>query len=149
MTINSEDVVCRFIRPHKKYWDKDEGRPKQRAFYDKNGLSLWHEIRLAQHGVSFDDLLFGTLEGHGQAHHTIGEYFHFAQKAAQKNWDDPEFSIDIDWRPGPDSVDPPRRQWKDAHLEVDISNISSPAYLQFRQFLAANTRCTVAPDVSW
>lgn len=146
MELNSNDVVCRFVRPDKKrYWDEGENRPKQRAFHDKGGLSIWHEERLIQLGATFDDLKIDDLEKHGQAHHFTGDYFHFAKKAADQN-SDPAFSIDIVWRP--EGATPPWRQWKDAHFEVDIPDPNPPTYLLFRQLLAANSRSAIAPDFS-
>lgn len=142
MTLLSEDLVCRFIRPDKIYWNIKEKRPKQRAFHDKSGLSIWHEKRLTQHDASFDDLLIDSLSGFGKAHHTIADYFDLAHKSAQKK--SPNFSIRINWRPC--TVESPWQQWKRAHLEVDISPDPRGANLLLRQWLAINARCPTAPE---
>ena len=142
MTIHTDDVVCRFIRPDKTYWHKEAKRPKQRAFHDKSGLSIWHHNELAKTGASFDDLLIESLAGYGQAHHTIGEYYRLAQDAAQKK--STNFSIHIDWRP--DTVDPPWWQWRRAHMEVDIPPDPRGANTLLRQKLALNTVYATAPE---
>ncbi len=142
MTIKPDDVVRRFIRPHKTYWDKEAKRPKQRAFHDKSGLSIWHHDELATMGASFDDLVIESLAGFGQAHHTIGDYYRLAQDAAQEKGT--TFSIDIDWRP--DTVDPPWQQWRQAHMEIDIPPDPRGANTLLRQKLALNTVYASAPE---
>lgn len=142
MTIQTDDLVCRFIRPHKRYWDREAQRPKQRAFFDRSGLSIWNGNQLANEGASFDDLRIESLAGYGQAHHTIGDYFRLAQDAADKK--SATFSISITWRP--DTVDSSWCQWKLAHMEVDIPSDLRGADLLLRQQLALNTRLAIAPE---
>ena len=141
MPIQSDDVLCRFIRPRKNNWSWSEKRPKPAAFKQQR-LSVWHEGRVVAQQSELRDLQIDSLAGTGQATHTAGDYCRLAMKAGQTKGGN--LRIEFKWNP---CVDPPWHHWRDAHLEVVTPNAEGlrSVLIEFRRLLALNTRTAIAP----
>ena len=134
MSLLSNNILCRFIRP--KDWSTKFKRPTPQAF-KQMALSVWHKGWLDQQLVSLDELRIGSLEGAGQAHHTVQDYHRFADEA----------SLSIEIRPSPDNVEAPWQQWRDAHCEVNVTASPTQCLQSFRNLLVAQSRVLVPPDM--
>ena len=140
MPIPNDDVLCRFIRPGRGYWNPQTNEPLQRAFKQVD-LSVWHQGRLHDNGVALHELLIENLSGYGQAHHTVQRYLEIAQSIAQEEGE--PFQIQIEWRPN--AVTEPWRQWRYAHVQVEVTAGPQDFPLEFRRRLAANAQAVVPP----
>ena len=138
MPVPNNDVVCRFIRPSRNTWNREERRPKQQAF-KQEGLSVWHQGRLCARGIALEDLLIENLSGYGQAHHTAGDYREFARQVAENE----PFEVQVEWRP--DEVTDSWRRWKCAHVQVEATEGPRTFPREFRRLLALHTRSVVSP----
>ncbi len=148
MALLLSDILCRFIRP--KDWSKAHKRPTPQAF-KQIGLSVWHKGLLDKRSVPLEDLLIGSLEGAGQAHHTVQDYYKCAEEVTEKCKDQPPYpSLSVDIRWSPDHVEEPWQQWKDAHFEVDVSGgpqtDASECLKMFRNLLVVKARTKIPPD---
>ena len=140
MSVPDNDTVCRFVRSRD--WNKRDNRPKTGAF-KQAGLSVWHQERLRERGVSLRDLQIEHLAGSGQAHHKAGDYRRFADEAAQTAG--VPFQVQVEWRPGDEYVAEHWRQWRYAHIQVEATEGPSDFPLEFRRLLAVNARPVVPP----
>ena len=144
-------MLCRFIRGHDQHWSKNQNRPRPPAFKENGGLSVWHIGSLGQHGVKPGQLRMGALAGHGQAHHTAGDYVETARKAAKQQG--VPVSTVVEWRTEDRYVKPDWREWAYAHVQVehtlgpdyDVAKLEA-ALVLFRQQLSKNARHTKPPD---
>lgn len=143
MPVPESDMICRFIRNSKSYWSMTENRPKAKAFLE-NSLSLWHLDRLLEHNVSVADLRLGELADSGQAHHTAGDYLQFAREV-EKQTGEP-FEVEVEWRPEDEYVAESWRQWRYAHVQVEIAKGPPKFPPLFRRLLAIHARNTTPPD---
>lgn len=141
MPVPYDDIVCRFISPHRRTWNRKLNQPTQRAFKQEN-LSVWHQDKLREYNVQLEDLLIENLGGYGQAHHTVGDYLDFALKAAQEEGE--PCQVRIEWRP--DDVTALWWQWRYAHIQVEATEGPTDFPLEFRRMLAANSRYVVPPE---
>ena len=141
MPIQSDDVLCRFIRPRKKNWSSRDNRPKSAAF-KQQCLSVWHEGRVVAQKAQLRDLQIDSLAGTGQATHTAGDYQQLARKAGETK--SGNLRVSFKWNP---NVNPPWQRWRDAHLEVVTPNAKAlrSVLTEFRRLLALNTRTAIAP----
>ena len=144
MPVPEADAVCRFIEPDD--WSFREGRPKAKAFRGPD-LSVWHEGRLSENGVSLDDLQIEHLVGSGQVYYTVEDYLAAAREVEERTGT--SFSVGVEWRP--DNVTPPWQQWRYAHAQVEALEHTGVFPPEFRDLLRIrvrkNTRHQVAPDM--
>ena len=138
MPVPNDDVVCRFIKPGSKTWNREERRPKQQAFKQAE-LSVWHQRRLCERGISLKDLLIENLAGYGQAHHKAGDYLKFARQVAEQK----PCEVRVEWRP--EEVPDFWRRWNYAHVQVEATEGPSNFPIEFRRMLALRTRSVVSP----
>lgn len=138
MPVPNDDVVCRFIKPSNKTWSREESRPKQQAFRQER-LSVWHQRRLCERGISLKDLLIENLAGYGQAHHKAGDYLEFARQVAEKE----PCEVRVEWRP--EEVPDFWSRWDYAHVQVEATEGPSDFPREFRRMLALYTRSVVSP----
>ena len=94
-------------------------------------------------GIPVDNLLIEDFEDAGQAHHTISEYLDIAIEVAQS--ENLPLAIAVEWRP--QNVDPPWRNWKHAHFQIEVTWGGPKLPLEFRRKLAANARCKIPPKM--
>ena len=106
-------------------------------------LSVWHRDRLHEHGVVLEDLLIENLAGYGQAHHRAGDYTELARQVSENAGE--AFQVQVEWRPEDEYVDPPWRQWRYAHVQVEA--IAGPGQFlrRFRKLLTVNSRVVIPP----
>ena len=140
MPVPPDDVVCRFVNPDCKTWNRNLNAPTQRAF-KQVGLSVWHQDRLRQQGVALEDLLIENLAGYGQAHHRVNDYLAFALQVARE--ENVPCQVRVEWRP--DEVTEPWWQWRYAHVQVEATEGPPDFPLEFRRLLAANARIVIPP----
>ena len=140
MPVPPDDIVCRFINPHRSSWNNNLNVPTQRAF-KQVGLSVWHQERLRQQNAEFEDLLIENLAGYGQAHHRVGDYSALALQVAQE--EAVPCQVQVEWRP--DAVTEPWRQWRNAHVQVEATEGPPDFPLEFRRLLAASARVVIPP----
>lgn len=100
MSVPPDDMLCRFVRPAD--WSTRDSRPKPGAFKQPE-LSVWNCDKLRERGVQLDELRIEHLGGHGQAHHTAGDYEAYARQSS--------LAVQVVWRPGDQYVGEPWRQW--------------------------------------
>ena len=140
MPVPPQDVICRLIR--KQDWNKRDSRPKTSAFKDHN-FSVWHLERLNASGANPQLLCIDALAGAGEAHHEVRDYLTYAQQTAfNQNID---FAVQVEWRSEDQDVDPPWRQWRNAHAQVEDSAGRAKLPLKFRELLALNARSCRRP----
>lgn len=140
MPVPATDIVCRFIRASD--WSRRDQRPKPGAFKQAE-LSVWHQGCLSQRTVDLEELCIEQLSGCGQSHHKVADYLKFAQMAScQENT---PFEIQVEWRPEDRYVEPPWRQWREAHVQVEAIKGPSKFLVEFRRRLALNSRHLIAP----
>ena len=66
-----------------------------------------------------EELQFDSLEGSGQAHYAVQDYFDCAIEAEEKSkLTDPTIGLSVEVVHRPDHVDPLREKWRDAHYEI-------------------------------
>ena len=135
-------MVCRSIRPM--HWSRRENQPREGAF-KQEGLSVWHNGRLLERDVRLEDLLIENLVGFGQAHHRAGDCTDLAREVSEKSGE--PFEVQVEWRPEDEYVEPPWRQWRYAHVQVEA--IAGPAQFlrRFRKLLTVNSRVVIPPDL--
>ena len=138
MPVPNDDVVCRFIKPSRNTWSREENRPKQQAFKQKC-LSVWHQGQLRARGISLEDLLIEDFTGYGQAHHKAGDYLKFARQVSR----DEPFEVLVEWRTN--EVTGPWRRWNYAHVQVEATKGPPTFPREFRRLLALNARSVVSP----
>ena len=144
MPVPDGDWVCRFIRPTKDCWSEREQRPKPGAF-KQDGISVWHIERLRdQYGANPQDLMFGSLAGAGQAHHTIADYHQCAVEAAHTKKE--PCDVTAEWRPDDGCVSTPWRKWREAHVQVEVIEGSPKVIGEMRRLLAASPPWIIAPE---
>jgi hypothetical protein len=143
MSVPPEDMLCRFISGHKDKWSSNNNRPRPPAFKENGGISVWNLLALQQHGVDPESLLIESLEGHGQAHHTAGDYLGTALKA-EKTKGVP-LGILVEWRPEDLYVKEPWRLWAYAHAQVECSADDESVLVFLRQMLSKNARRIIPP----
>lgn len=129
MSLLSGDTLCRFIRT--KDWSKKLQRPTPQAFKQPE-LSVWHKEWLDDCDTPLEQLRVGSLEGAGQAHHTVGDYNKHAD----------ELSVPLNITLAADKVPPALEQWGNAHYELFGPGSSQ----EFRNKLVASARVLVPPD---
>ena len=142
MPVPPDDMVCRFISPM--HWSRRENQPREGAF-KQEGLSVWHQDKLHDHGVALEDLRIENLVGYGQAHRQAGDYTELARQVSE-NAGEP-FQVQVEWRPEDEYVDPPWRQWRYAHVQVEAIAGPSQFLRRFRKLLTANSRVVIPPDL--
>ena len=144
VTISKKATVCRFIRDQD--WSPINNRPRPQAFKDNNGLSVWDKDLLDQEAVPLDELRIVDLQGTGQAHHAVGDYFRLAEEAARCKGGTTK--ILIERRTDDKRVPEPWRKWNYAHIEMHVLSGSVEALKQFRHLLTlrANTLFMKSPD---
>ena len=141
MPVPPDDMLCRFIRPRD--WSSTLNRPKPGAF-KQAGLSVWHQDRLRERGIPLSDLLIEHLAGHGQAHHTAGDYAELAQEA--ERLEGQPFRVRVEWRPEDEYVAEPWRQWNYAHVQVE-TEAGPPNFLaRYCRLLTLGARVVIPPD---
>lgn len=146
MAVPSDDMLCRFIPGDGNRWSAQYNRPRPPAFKGNNGISVWHIESLLENNTQPEDIRIEGLRGHGQAHHTAGDYLEKAQEAERRKG----IPLDtlVEWRPEDRYVSIAWRQWSYAHVQVECSadeNAESVRVL-FRQLLSKSARHIVAPD---
>ena len=94
--------------------------------------------------VSVADLRLEELADSGQAHHTAGDYLQFAREV-EKQTGEP-FEVEVAWRPDDEYVAESWRQWRYAHVQVEITKGPPKFPPLFRRLLAIHTRNTTPPD---
>ncbi len=141
MPVPSDDILCRFVRPND--WSRILNRPKPGAFKQAE-LSVWHRDRLRERGVPLEDLRIEHLAGYGQAHHTVGDYLDCAREAEQIEGE--PFRVQVEWRPEDEYVAEHWRQWRYAHVQVEVREGPVQFLAEFRRLLAEKTRFKVPPD---
>lgn len=115
MPVPNDEPLCHFIRQSE--WSEPMKRPKAKSFKQRD-LSVWHEGRLADQGATLDNLRFGEFDGAGKLWLTAGDYLHIATKVALKTGS--TFELRVEWRPEDEFVGPAFRQWRDAHVQVEM-----------------------------
>lgn len=144
MPVADEVILCRFIRPHRDYWNVRDQKPRAGAFKDsRGGLSVWDVALLEQHSVPIADLLIDALSGYGQSHHTAGDYRQFADDAAAAVGH--LLPVEIERRTGAEFVTEPWRKWSYAHIQVETSASAKEVIFEFRRLLALHARLIVPP----
>lgn len=119
--------------------------PRSIAFKQLN-LSIWHIDTLSGLGGTLEQLQFGSLQGSGRAEFKIADIQEAAKKATQKQA--PSGKLTAKPYFSPNTVDADRLQWKDAHMEVDVSvqaetkEQQSKLNSEFRMALCAIAKCT-------
>ena len=128
------------------HWSEREQSLHEGAFKPKKDedLSVWHVGRLRARNVPLEDLLIENLTGFGQVHFKVIEYSRLANKVAEKLGQ--IFSIQVEWRPDDEYVDPPWRKWRYAHAQVEALQGSRRFPGRYRKWLAANSRCVIPPE---
>lgn len=137
MTVPLDDSTCRFIGPDK--WTRRDKRPTARAFKPPHsGLSVWHTGRLRENGTEPADLLQEQLDGFGQAHYLVRDYFDAADDAGGKG------DISVEW--DPEGAQGTWKQWNYAHIRIQIVEGTGEWGREFRRILSARARCVVSPE---
>ena len=142
MPVPSGDIVCRFISPM--HWSARENGPREGAFKQAN-LSVWHQDRLRRRNAALGDLLIENLAGYGQAHHQAGDYTELAREVSDKSG--VPFQVRIEWRPNDECVEPPWRQWRYAHVQVETVVGPDQFLRRFRKLLTVSSRLVIPPDL--
>ena len=140
LPVPPDDIVCRFIRPTD--WNKRDNRPKSAAF-KQPGLSVWHNERLLNNGVSLETLQVGHLAGSGQAHHAAGQYIELAAEVAQS--EGTAFRVQVEWRP--ENATEFWQQWDYAHAQVETLEGPPNFPPEFRDLLALSCRYQAPPSL--
>ena len=124
MLVPRDHIVCRFIRPNKKYWSTEQRRPKPKAF---SGIvfSVWNKDQLRSLSATLADLQIDSLSGTGQAHHMTEDYYRFANEVVEESG--VEFAIQVVFRIEDKDVEEAWRQWRDAHAQVEVTR-QPPAF---------------------
>lgn len=135
MSVPSEDMLCRFVRPAD--WSPRDSRPRPGAF-KQPALSVWNVDILDQHGEAINELRIEHLSAHGQAHHTAGDYVTFARRTG--------LNVQVVWRSDDDYVAEPWRRWNYAHVQVEATSGPAQFTPEYRALLATNCRHSVPPD---
>ncbi len=151
MSLPPNEILCRFIRPRKQDWSQKLNLPTPRAFRQK-GLSVWHKGSLDKESVSLNQLRMGSLEGAGQAHHTVQDYFDSGKEAESKRKEEEPFAtLAVEVFHRPDNVEPPWGKWRDAHYEVEANVSLDPepnkCLQAFCNLLVAKARFLAPPDI--
>ena len=131
MPVPNDETVCHFIRPSD--WSEPLKRPKAKSFKQKD-LSVWHEGRLADQGATLDTLRFGEFTGAGKLRLTADDYLNIATKVALKTGS--TFELRLEWRPEDEFVGPEFRQWRYAHVQVEMLDPSMKHFpSEFRELV--------------
>ena len=141
MPVPLDDIVCRFISPM--HWSKRENQPREGAFKQAR-LSVWHQNRLNERNIALEDLRVENLAGYGQAHHRARDYTELSRDVSEKTGE--PFQVRVEWRPEDKHVDPPWRQWRYAHVQVEAITGPSQFLRRFRKLLTVNSRVVISPD---
>ena len=132
-TVPPDDTPCRFIDPDK--WDDANDRPHYGAFKASNKkLSLWHQKRVEALGDDLSDLKTGALTGFGEALISAADC---VDAAAVVN--PPRFHPEVVFRP--DEADDDRKDWREAHVNVETKRGDANFPRSYRKELAK--RCEV------
>lgn len=126
MPVPTNDTVCRFIRETD--WSTVHEKTKAKALKEDE-MSLWHESQLEAQGATLEDLKIGELAGAGEFCLTVGDYLDIAQEVS--------LNIQVEWRPEDNYVKVLWRQWRDAHVQVEMTGDSPPRHFppEFRRIL--------------
>ena len=140
MLVPDTDTVCRFIPSAPDKWIVRDNRPHQRAFR-QIGLSVWNQDELIKQGSTLGHLRAAHFNTHGQAHHKVEDYYRLAEQVEQE--EKVECKIKVVFRP----KEAPTKlaQWRDAHVQVEVTSGQSDLPLEYRRRLAANAQSVVPP----
>ena len=106
-------------------------------------MSVWHEGRLTECGVTLEELQLESLEDSGRAFHTVADYLELADEVEQKTGKSCE--LRIEWRSEDCNVLEHWRQWRYAHVQVEMMDGSRFLPPSLRNLLALKARRLDAP----
>lgn len=146
MPVPVDDSVCRFIR--KEDWSAILDKPKARSLKQRD-MSVWHEDCLTQQGATLADLQIESLVGSGQLSLTVGEYLEIACRVSDCIGQ--PFRVQVEWRPDDQFVKEPWRQWRDAHVQVEVVGAFwkhfPPAFRDLLIITAQRKQAIIPPDL--
>ena len=141
MRVPAQHVIARFIRDRRQDWDKNEQKPKPKAF-SQVGLSIWSATKLNNRGATLQEVKSAGFEGCGVALFVAEDFHRLAEDAGRQF--DTTVDIGIHWRPHglPDHLKP----WAYAHAEVDIDDATEGAVRWFRHLVASKCKHIIPPS---